>query len=122
MAVKIRLARGGSKKRPHYSIVIADERAPRDGRFLEKVGTYNPMLAKEDKNRFIVNQERVLHWLSVGAQPTDRVSRFLEKLGVVPAKTRSNLKKAVSGKKMTERATAKAEKKSAAEATPEEAA
>ncbi|MFT6071737.1 MAG: small subunit ribosomal protein S16 [Alphaproteobacteria bacterium] len=121
MAVKIRLARGGSKKRPHYSIVIADERAPRDGRFLEKVGTYNPMLAKEDENRFVVNQERVLHWLSVGAQPTDRVSRFLEKLGVVPAKTRSNLKKAVSGKKMTERATAKAEKKAAAEATPEEA-
>lgn len=118
MAVKIRLARGGSKKRPHYSIVIADERAPRDGRFIEKIGTYNPMLAKDHAQRVVVDEARVTYWLGQGAQATDRVSRFLEKLGLVKAKERSNAKKAVAGKKMTERAEAKAEKKAAASAEP----
>jgi len=122
MAVKIRLARGGSKKRPHYSIVIADERAPRDGRFIEKIGTYNPMLPKDNENRVVFDQERVKYWLASGAQPTDRVSRFLEKLGFVTAKTRNNPKKAVAGKKMTERAAEKAEKNAPPEeATSEEA-
>lgn len=114
MAVKIRLARGGSKKRPHYSIVAADERAPRDGRFLEKLGTYNPMLPRDHENRVLFNQERIQYWLSVGAEPTDRVARFLEKAGLLTAKTRSNPQKAVVGKKMAERAEAKAEKLQAA--------
>lgn len=113
MAVKIRLARGGSKKRPHYSIVVADERAPRDGRFLEKIGTYNPMLPREDANRVVLNIERIQYWLSVGAQPTDRVSRFLEKANVIPAKTRNNPQKAVVGKKMADRAEANAAKAAA---------
>jgi small subunit ribosomal protein S16 len=110
MTVKIRLARGGSKKRPHYSIVVADERAPRDGRFLEKLGTYNPMLPRDNENRVVYNIERIQYWLSVGAKPTDRVSRFLEKANLVPAQTRSNLKKAAVGKKMADRAEANAVK------------
>lgn len=123
MAVKIRLARGGSKKRPHYSIVAADERAPRDGRFLEKLGTYNPMLPKDHERRVQFDADRIGYWLSVGAEPTDRVARFLEKSGVLTAKTRNNPKKAVIGKKMAERAEAKAEKLQAAiEAAAEPAA
>ena len=82
MAMKIRLARGGSKKRPHYSIVAADSRMARDGRFIEKLGTYNPQLAKDDENRIKMDMERVQYWLGTGAQPTDRVSRFLEAAGV----------------------------------------
>ena len=103
MTVKIRLARGGSKKRPHYSIVAADERSPRDGRFLEKLGTYNPMLSRDNENRVVYNVERIQYWLSVGAKPTDRVSRFLEKANLVPAKIRNNPQKAVIGKKMADR-------------------
>ena len=76
MAMKIRLARGGSKKRPHYSIVAADSRMARDGRFIEKLGTYNPLLPKGDERRVIMNTERVQYWLSAGAQPTDRIQRF----------------------------------------------
>jgi len=76
MALKIRLARGGAKKRPFYSIVIADVRAPRDGRYIEKVGTYNPALKKDDENRVKYDEDRIKHWLSVGAKPTDRVARF----------------------------------------------
>lgn len=110
MAVKLRLARGGSKKRPFYRIVAADERCPRDGRFLEKIGTYNPMLAKDHADRVILDVEAVKKWLAVGAQPTDRVARFLEKAGLVAASNRSNLQKAVAGKKRTQRATDKAEK------------
>jgi small subunit ribosomal protein S16 len=121
MAVKIRLARGGSKKRPHYSIVVADERAPRDGRFLEKLGTYNPMLPRDDANRVVYKLDRVQHWLSVGAQPTDRVSRFLEKANLVPAKTRNNPQKAVIGKKMADRAEANAAKLAAGSAETEAA-
>src|SRR3712207_8468183 len=82
MAVKIRLARGGAKKRPFYRIVIADERAPRDGRFIEKVGTYNPLLPSDSGERVKLDLERIQHWLGQGAQPTDRVLRFLDQAGV----------------------------------------
>ena len=108
MAMKIRLARGGSKKRPFDSIVATDSRMPRDGRFLEKLGTYNPLLAKDDEKRVVMNLERVQHWLSEGAQPTDRVARFLEAAGVRPKAARANLKSAVPGKAMAERAAKKA--------------
>ncbi|OUD10258.1 30S ribosomal protein S16 [Marivivens niveibacter] len=114
MAMKIRLARGGSKKRPHYAVVAADSRMPRDGRFIEKLGTYNPLLAKDSEDRVQLNMERVQYWLDQGAQPTDRVSRFLEAAGVVAKKERNNPKKAVPGKAAQERAAAKAEKAAAA--------
>ena len=110
MAMKIRLARGGSKKRPHYAIVASDSRMPRDGRFIEKLGTYNPLLAKDSEDRVKMNAERVQYWLGQGAQPTDRVSRFLEAAGIVEKKERSNPKKAVPGKKAQERAEEKAAK------------
>lgn len=110
MAMKIRLARGGSKKRPFYSIVASDSRMPRDGRFIEKLGTYNPLLAKDSEERVKMNMERVKYWLEQGAQPTDRVSRFLEAAGVLAAKTRNNPNKAVAGKKAQERAEEKAAK------------
>ena len=87
MVVKIRLARAGAKKKPYYRVVIANSNAPRDGKFLEKVGTYNPMLPKEDENRVIIDQEKIKYWLSVGAQPTDRVTKFLEKAKLIKAKT-----------------------------------
>jgi small subunit ribosomal protein S16 len=86
MALKIRLSRGGAKKRPFYSIVIADSRSPRDGRFIEKIGTYNPMLPKEHADRIRINEERAKHWLSVGAQPTDRVTLFFGNAGLVEKK------------------------------------
>ena len=108
MATKIRLARGGSKKRPHYSIVVADSRMPRDGRFLEKVGTYNPMLAKDSEDRIKMDVERIKEWLSKGAQPTDRVARFLESAGLIAKTVRNNPKSAVPGKQMAERAAKKA--------------
>lgn len=108
MAMKIRLARGGSKKRPHYSIVATDSRMPRDGRFLEKLGTYNPLLAKDDENRVKMDMDRIKHWIGLGAQPTDRIARMLEAAGVMPKKARSNLKAAVPGKAMAERAAKKA--------------
>ena len=108
MATKIRLARGGSKKRPHYSIVVADSRMPRDGRFLEKVGTYDPMLAKDAEGRIKMDIERIKEWLAKGAQPTDRVARFLESAGVIAKTVRSNPKAAVPGKQMAERAAKKA--------------
>ncbi|MBB5517138.1 small subunit ribosomal protein S16 [Rubricella aquisinus] len=114
MAVSIRLARGGSKKRPFYRIVAADTRMPRDGRFIEKLGTYNPLLAKDNEQRVVMNVERIQHWLSEGAQPTDRVSRFLEAAGVVEKKERANLKKAVPGDKAKARAEEKAAKAAAA--------
>jgi small subunit ribosomal protein S16 len=108
MAMKIRLARGGSKKRPFYSIVATDSRMPRDGRFLEKLGTYNPLLAKDDEKRVVMNMERVNHWLAEGAQPTDRVARFLEAAGARPKAARSNPKTGTPGKAMAERAAKKA--------------
>ncbi|WP_417718435.1 30S ribosomal protein S16 [Salipiger sp.] len=114
MAMKIRLARGGSKKRPHYAIVASDSRMPRDGRFIEKLGTYNPLLAKDDERRVVMDVERVQYWLGQGAQATDRVARFLEAAGVVEKKERNNPKKAVPGKAATERAEAKAAKAAAA--------
>ena len=118
MATKIRLARGGSKKRPHYAIVVSDSRMPRDGRFLEKLGTYNPLLAKDDENRVVMNAERVQYWLGQGAQPTDRVARFLEAAGVRERTERANLKKGEPGKAAKDRA----EKRAAREAAAAEAA
>ena len=104
MALKLRLARGGSKKRPYYHIVVADVRSPRDGRFIEQVGAWNPMLPKDgDKPRVTLNEERIKHWLGVGAQPTDRVLRFLDEAGIAKRPERSNPKKALPGKKAQER-------------------
>ncbi len=114
MAMKIRLARGGSKKRPFYAIVASDSRMPRDGRFIEKLGIYNPLLAKDSEDRIQMNLERVQYWLSQGAEPTDRVARFLEAAGAMPKTERKNMKKAVPGKKATERAQARADKAAAA--------
>jgi len=113
--MKIRLARGGSKKRPHYAIVAADSRMPRDGRFIEKLGTYNPMLPKDSEDRVKMDIERVKYWLGEGAQPTDRVSRMLEAAGELPKKDRSNPKKGTPGKAAQARAEEKAEKAKAAE-------
>jgi small subunit ribosomal protein S16 len=114
MAMKIRLARGGSKKRPTYSIVAADSRMPRDGRFIEKLGTYSPLLPKDSEDRVKMDMERVQYWLDQGAQPTDRIERMLEAAGVKPAKARSNPKKAVPGKAAQDRAAEKAAKAAAA--------
>ena len=108
MSMKIRLARGGSKKRPHYSIVATDSRMPRDGRFLEKLGTYDPLLAKDNEGRVKMDMERVQYWIGQGAQPTDRIARFLEAAGVVAKKVRNNPKAAVPGKRMTDLAAKKA--------------
>lgn len=115
MAMKIRLARGGSKKRPFYSIVAADSRMPRDGRFIEKLGTYNPLLPKDSEDRVKMKMERVQYWLDQGAQPTDRISRFLEAAGVAEKKERNNPNKATPGKKAQERAEEKAAKAAEAE-------
>ena len=115
MAMKIRLARGGSKKRPHYAIVASDSRMPRDGRFLEKLGTYNPLLAKDSEERVKMNMERVQYWLAQGAQPTDRVARFLEAAGAMPKTARANMKKAEPGAKAKKRAEEKAAKAAATE-------
>ena len=114
MAMKIRLARGGSKKRPFYRVVAADSRMPRDGRYVEKLGTYNPLLPKDSEERVKLNMERVQHWLDQGAQPSDRVSRFLEAAGVLEKKERANMKKAEPGKKAQDRAEEKAAKAAAA--------
>lgn len=103
MALKIRLARGGPKKRPYYHIVIADVRSPRDGRFIEKIGHWNPMLPRDDEGRAGINIERAKHWLSNGAQPTDRVARFLADAGLIEQKTRNNPNKAQPGKKAQQR-------------------
>ena len=119
MAMKIRLARGGSKKRPHYSIVAADSRMPRDGRFIEKLGTYNPLLPKDSEERVKMNMERVQYWLDQGAQPSDRISRFLEAAGVAEKKERNNPNKAKPGAKATERAEEKAAKAAEAAAPAE---
>ena len=108
MAMKIRLARGGSNKRPSYSIVASDSRSPRDGRFIEKLGTYAPLLPKDSEDRVKMNMERIQHWLSQGAQPTDRVQRMLEAAGVVPKKERANPKKGEPGKASKDRAEKKA--------------
>lgn len=103
MSLKIRLARGGAKKRPFYRVVIADTRSPRDGRFIEKIGTFNPLLAKDNAERIKVDIERAKHWLSVGALPTDRVARFLDDAGVYTRKVRSNPEKSKPKAKAQER-------------------
>ncbi len=122
MAMKIRLARGGSKKRPFYRIVAADSRMPRDGRFIEKLGTYNPLLPKDSEERVKMNMERVQYWLDQGAQPTDRISRFLEAAGTIEKKERNNPQKGEPGQKAKDRAEEKAAKAAeAAEAPAEDA-
>ncbi|MDG1168095.1 MAG: 30S ribosomal protein S16 [Sulfitobacter sp.] len=114
MAMKIRLARGGSKKRPFYRIVAADSRMPRDGRFIEKLGTYNPLLAKDSEERVVMDIEKIQAWLAKGAQPTERVRRMLEAAGALPKTERNNPKKGAPGKKAQERAQEKADKAAAA--------
>ncbi len=121
MALKIRLSRGGSKKRPYYRIVVADVRMPRDGRYIEKVGTYNPLLAKDDENRVTLNEERIKHWISQGAKPTDRVNRFLDAADIMPRKARNNPNKAKPGSKALERIEEKKQKEEDAKAAAEEA-
>lgn len=108
MSLKIRLTRAGAKKRPYYRIVIADSRAPRDGRFIERVGTYDPMKKKDDPARVNLETEKVQAWLAKGAQPTDRVLRFLDQAGVMQRPTRNNPQKAQPKKKAQERAAAAA--------------
>ena len=110
MAVSIRLSRGGAKKRPYYRIVVADARSPRDGSFIEKIGTYNPLLGKDDEKRVVLDAERAKHWISVGAQPTDRVARFLDAAGVKERTARNNPNKALPGDKAKERAEERATK------------
>ncbi|WP_429814724.1 30S ribosomal protein S16 [Ensifer sp. B1-9] len=122
MALKIRLARGGSKKRPYYQIVVADARSPRDGRFLEKIGSWNPMLGKDDEKRVELDAERVAHWIAQGAQPTDRVLRFLDQAGLAKRPARNNPAKAVPGKKAQERAAEAKQKAEEAAAAAAEAA
>ncbi|MDP5278028.1 30S ribosomal protein S16 [Sphingomonas sp. DG1-23] len=115
MALSMRLSRGGSKKRPYYRIVIADARSPRDGKFIEKIGTYNPLLAKDDEKRVVLDGDRAKHWLSVGAQPTDRVARFLDVIGIKERTAKNNPNKGKPGEKAVERAEERAEKAKAAE-------
>jgi small subunit ribosomal protein S16 len=117
MAVSIRLARGGAKKRPYYRIVVADSRNARDGRFIEKVGTYNPLLAKDSPERVKLDADRISHWLAVGAQPSDRVLRFLDAAGIKERAARNNPKKAEPGEKAKERVEERAKREAdAAEA------
>ena len=112
MAIKIRLTRGGSKKRPFYRVVAADSRMPRDGRFIEKLGTYSPLLPKDDPNRVDLNIDKINEWLKKGAQVSDRISRLLENLSVLEPKKRNNPKKGKKHKATLERETAKSEKQS----------
>ena len=122
MAVSIRLARGGAKKRPYYRIVVADSRNARDGRFIEKVGTYNPLLAKDSPERVKLDADRISHWLAVGAQPSDRVLRFLDAAGIKERAARNNPKKAEPGEKAKERVEERAKRAADAEAAAAEAA
>ncbi len=129
MSVSLRLSRGGSKKRPYYKIVVANSRAPRDGKYLEQIGTYNPLLAKDDENRVRLVEDRVRYWLGVGGQPTDRVARMLDKAGILERTATVNPSKGEPGKKAKDRAEDKAAKlveaeeaKKAAEAEAAEAA
>ena len=121
MATRIRLARGGSKKRPFYSIVAADSRSPRDGRFIEKLGTYNPLLPKDSESRVTLNEERVKHWLDNGALPTDRVARFLDAAGMMKREARNNPNKAKPGQKAQEREEERRQKAEEAAAAASEA-
>jgi small subunit ribosomal protein S16 len=120
--LKIRLARGGAKKRPYYSIVVADSHSPRDGRFIEKVGTYNPLLKKDDPTRVTLKVERLQDWISKGAQPTDRVARFLAKEGLAKWEHGNNPTKGKPGKKAEERAEERAKREADLAAAAAEAA
>ena len=127
MALKIRMSRGGAKRRPFYRIVVADSRKPRDGRFIERLGTYDPMLDRENPDRVKLNEERIKHWLSQGAQPSDRVARFLgvAKLAPIPSvpeQTKKNQPKAKAQERLREAEEAKQAAKEAAKAAAEEAA
>jgi small subunit ribosomal protein S16 len=122
MAVAIRLSRGGAKKRPYYKIVVTDSRTGRDGKFIERIGSYNPMLPKDSEERVKLDTERARHWLSVGAQPTDRVARFLDAAGVRERAVRENLKKGVPGEKAKERAEERATREAELAAAAAEAA
>ena len=126
MAVAIRLSRGGAKKRPYYRIVVSDTRSPRDGKYLEQIGTYNPMLPKDDEARVKLDEDRARHWLSVGAKPSDRVLRFLDAAGIMEREARNNPKKGEPGEaakeRAEERAAKEAERKEAEEAAKAEAA
>jgi small subunit ribosomal protein S16 len=115
MSLAIRLSRGGAKKRPYYRIVVSDSRSPRDGKFLEKIGTYDPLAPKDSAERVRLDSERTAHWLGVGAQPTDRVARFLDAAGLKPRAARSNPKKGEPGAKAKERAEERAKKAQEAE-------
>lgn len=115
MAVAIRLSRGGAKKRPYYRIVVSDARSPRDGKYLEQIGTYNPLLAKDSPERVKLNEDRARHWLSVGAKPSDRVLRFLDAAGILERAARNNPKKGEPGDNAKERAEEKAAKLAEAE-------
>ncbi|HML93181.1 30S ribosomal protein S16 [Methyloceanibacter sp.] len=125
MSLKIRLSRGGAKKRPFYRIVVADSRSPRDGRYIEKIGTFNPLLPRDSAERIQLDVERAKHWLSNGALPTDRVHRFLDAEGLLKREARNNPEKGKPGKKRIEREEAKRaaeEEKAAAAAAAEEEA
>ncbi len=122
MAITIRLSRGGRKNRPHYSIVVADSRMPRDGRFIEKLGTYNPLLAKDDERRVTLNNERITYWLGEGAKTSERVASFLGKAGLAPMPTqRKSVQKALPKAKAQERLAEKEEKAKAAEESKKQA-
>ena len=120
--LKIRLARGGAKKRPYYSIVVADSHSPRDGRFIEKVGAYNPLLKKDDPQRLVVKAERVTEWLGKGAQPTERVARFLAMQGLAAWEHGANPKKGEPHAKAKERTKEREDRAAAHAAAAEEAA
>ena len=123
MATVIRMARGGAKKRPYYRIVVADSRAPRDGKYIEKIGTHNPMLAKDDESRFIIDADRLKHWMSQGAKPSDRILRMLEKAGLVEGKKeRNNPNKGKPGQNALNRIEEQKEKAAAAKEAAAEAA
>jgi small subunit ribosomal protein S16 len=115
MSISIRLSRGGAKKRPYYRIVVANSRSPRDGKYLEQIGTYNPLLAKDSAERVKLNEDRARYWLGVGAQPTDRVARFLDAAGIKERAARNNPKKGEPGEKAKERAEERAAKIAEAE-------
>lgn len=119
MALKIRLTRGGAKKRPYYRIIVADSRFPRDGRFIDRIGAYDPMKPKDAADRVVLDVEKAKEWLAKGAQPTDRVARFLDQAGVAKREARNNPEKAKPGKKAEERAAERAEKAAAAAAPAE---
>jgi small subunit ribosomal protein S16 len=121
MAVKIRLARGGAKKRPYYRVVVADGRAPRDGKYIEKVGTHNPLLPKDHDDRIKLDVERIQYWLDQGAQPSDRVARFLDAAGLMKREVRNNPNKGKPGAKALERIEEQKEKAEAAAEAAQEA-